>query len=67
MRAELDGMKNMTVCDTVVTIRSAVNAAAEAQMDALAEEIVRKSIGATRNTKAPVISGGSLLLYVSVL
>ena len=23
MRAELDGMKNMTVCDTVVTIRSA--------------------------------------------
>ena len=42
MRAELDGMKNMTVCDTVVTIRSAVNAAAEAQMDALAEEIVRK-------------------------
>ena len=42
MRAELDGMKNMTVCDTVVTIRSAVNAAAEAQMDALADEIVRK-------------------------
>ena len=42
MRAELDGMKNMTVCDTVVTIRSSVNAAAEAQMDALAEEIVRK-------------------------
>ena len=42
MRAELDGMKNMTVCDTVVTIRSAVNAATEAQMDALAEEIVRK-------------------------
>ena len=42
MRAELDGMKNMTVCDTVVTIRSAVNAAAEAQMDALVEELVRK-------------------------
>ena len=42
MRAELDGMKNMTVCDTVVTIRSAVNAAAEAQMDALADEIIRK-------------------------
>ncbi len=42
MRAELDGMKNMTVCDAVVTIRSAVNAAAEAQMDALAEELVNK-------------------------
>ena len=42
MRAELDGMKNMTVCDAVVTIRSAVNAAAEAQMDALADEIIRK-------------------------
>ena len=42
MRAELDGMKNMTVCDTVVTIRSAVNAAAEAQMDALADEILSK-------------------------
>ena len=40
MRAELDGMKNMTVCENVVTIRSAVNAASEAQMDALADEIV---------------------------
>ena len=29
MRAELDGMKNITVCDAVVTIRSAANAAAE--------------------------------------
>ena len=27
MRAELDGMKNITVCDAVVTIRSAANAA----------------------------------------
>ena len=42
MRAELDGMKNMTVCDTAVTIRSAANAAAEAQMDALAAEIAAK-------------------------
>ena len=42
MRAELEGMKNMTVCDNVVTIRSAVNAASEAQMDALAEEILVK-------------------------
>ena len=38
MRAELEGMKNITVCENVVTIRSAANAAAEAQMDALAAE-----------------------------
>ncbi len=42
MKAELEGMKNMTLCDNVVTIRSAVNAASEAQMDALADEIVAK-------------------------
>ena len=42
MRAELDGMKNITVCDAVVTIRSAANAAAEAQMDALADELLTK-------------------------
>ena len=42
MRAELESMKNIAVCDTVVTIRSAANAAAEAQMDALAAEIVEK-------------------------
>ena len=42
MRAELDGMKNITVCDAVVTIRSAANAAAEAQMDALADELLAK-------------------------
>ena len=42
MRAELESMKNIAVCDTVVTIRSAANAAAEAQMDALAAEITEK-------------------------
>ena len=42
MRAELDGMKNLTVCDTVVTIRSASNAAAEAKMDELADELLSK-------------------------
>ena len=42
MRAELEGMKNMILCDNVVTIRSAANAAAEAQMDALADEILAK-------------------------
>ena len=42
MRADLDAMKNLTVCDTTVTIRSAANAAAEAKMDELAEEILNK-------------------------
>ena len=42
MGAELGGMKNLTVCDTVVTIRSAANAAAEAKMEELAEEIRNK-------------------------
>ena len=42
MRAELEGMKNITVCDTVVTLRSASNPAAEAQMDALVEELLAK-------------------------
>ncbi len=42
MRAELEGMKNMTLCDSVVTLRSAVSAASEAQMDALADEILAK-------------------------
>ena len=42
MRAELDGMKNITVCDAVVTLRSASNAAAEAQMDAMVDELLAK-------------------------
>ena len=42
MRAELDGMKNITVCDAVVTLRSASNAAAEAQMDAMVDELLNK-------------------------
>ena len=42
MRAELESMKNITLCENVVTIRSAANAAAEAQMDALAAELVAK-------------------------
>jgi flavorubredoxin len=40
MRALLDTMKEMNVCENVVTIRSALNAASEAQMDKLAEELV---------------------------
>ena len=42
MSAELGGMKNLTLCDTVVTIRAAANAAAEAKMEELAEEIRNK-------------------------
>lgn len=42
MRAEVEAMKGMTLCDTVVTIRSAANAAAEAQMDKLADELLTK-------------------------
>ena len=42
MSAELGGMKNLTLCDIVVTIRSAANAAAEAKMEELAEEIRNK-------------------------
>ena len=42
MRTELEGMKNITVCENVVTIRSAVSAASEAQMEQLAEELIAK-------------------------
>lgn len=42
MRTELESMKNITVCDNVATIRSAANAAAEAQMDKLADELIAK-------------------------
>ena len=38
----VESMKNITLCENVVTIRSAANAAAEAQMDALAAELVAK-------------------------
>lgn len=42
MRAELEGMKNITLCDNVVTLRSAMNDASAAQMDALAAELLAK-------------------------
>ena len=42
MRAELEGMKNITLCENVVTIRSAMNDASAAQMDALAAELLAK-------------------------
>jgi flavorubredoxin len=40
MRAELESMKDMHICENVVTVRSAANAVAEAQMDKLADELV---------------------------
>ena len=42
MRAELEGMKNITLCDTGVTLRSAMNDASAAQMDVLAAELLAK-------------------------
>lgn len=42
MRAELEGMKNITLCENVVTLRSAMNDASAAQMDALAAELLAK-------------------------
>ncbi len=42
MRAELEKMKDITICPTVVTIRSTAGAAAEQQMDKLAEELLSK-------------------------
>ncbi len=42
MRAELEKMKDITICPTVVTIRSTAGAAAEQQMDKLAEEMLAK-------------------------
>lgn len=42
MRAELETMKNITICEQVVTLRSAANAASEAQMDALVQELLAK-------------------------
>ena len=35
-------MKNITICEQVVTLRSAANAASEAQMDALVQELLAK-------------------------
>lgn len=42
MRVELETMKNITICEQVVTLRSAANAASEAQMDALVQELLAK-------------------------
>jgi len=40
MRAVLDEMKNLTVCEKVVTIRSTMKEADKAEMEALAEELL---------------------------
>lgn len=41
MRAILEGMKNVTICENTVTIRSAMNADTEAAMAVMAEELCR--------------------------
>ena len=40
MKAMLEGMKNITVCDTVVTIKSTLKAADKPKLEALADEIL---------------------------
>ena len=40
MKELVSTMKNITLCDTVVTVRGAMNAATEAAMDKLADEIL---------------------------
>ena len=39
MRAKLEEMKDLRVCDAVVSLRSALSPASEAQMDALTTEL----------------------------
>ena len=41
MKAQLEGLKNLTVIDGVVTIKSTLNAESEAQMDQLVEELTK--------------------------
>lgn len=40
MKAALEGMKNITVCDTVVTVKSSVKTADTEKMESLADEIL---------------------------
>ena len=40
MKAMLDGMKNITVCDTVVTIKSVMKETDKPALDKLADEIL---------------------------
>ena len=40
MKTKLEELKDIKLCDTVVTIKSALNAASEAQMDKLVDEIL---------------------------
>ena len=41
MSAKLEEMKNITICESKVSIKSALNAESEAQMDALVDEILK--------------------------
>jgi hypothetical protein len=42
MRAKLEEMKDLRVCGTVVSLRSALSPASEAQMEALSAELCAK-------------------------
>lgn len=39
MRAELEKMKDLRLCETEVSLRGALNQTSEAQMDALVDEL----------------------------
>ena len=41
MSAKLEEMKNITICESKVSIKSALNAESEAQMDALVDELLK--------------------------
>ena len=44
MRAELEGMKNIAICEQVVTLRSAAKCrCGKPQMDALVQELLAKA------------------------
>ena len=42
MKEYFEGMKNITVCDTVVTVKSTLNAASREQLNTLASELLNK-------------------------
>ncbi len=47
MRAELEKMKELRLCETEVSLRGALNQTSEAQMDALVAELARNKLQQT--------------------
>ena len=41
MRSQLEAMKDIDICENVVTVKGAVNDETRAQIEALAEELAR--------------------------